>query len=1479
MACASGYFVESRKAREGGSESPPDLYVLKAGNLLELYALGYNKDGTTASRSGMYLVKSVQLGGDVHTICALRSRTPTQRDALAILSEKTQLSVVEYDEQDGSLRTSSLHDFRSYEPITPGRKESASKRGRSLRSDPLGRCLGMLFYGDFLAIVPTAESEGDMLNDVYNDEEEPQANAASGACLEQGSDVLHLSQLGVLFVKDFTFLDGYNEPCLVILHENEPTWSGRLRERKDTCRLHAYSINLHHRRYPRLWSRDNLPYDAFALHPVPASPSYGGSGGVVVLSTNFVMVYNQRSSYAVGVNAYAFTGNARSFPSDPETFLPPPPTNDPMHRMTVANARKNAFQVIPEVTSSLAETAEKKAHLSLELDLAVLVWTPAPPQGQGQGAAASMDASAVLVTRSGRLVVMTVAFGALGASSVRTIDFDLEMGMTSIPKCACSLGAQFFFLGSRLGHSVLVRRRLTSVAAAAPFIGGGGATDKDLLEEAEHSGAMPSHDPTPGKEAPSSANAEANEDEIERQLFSDTFVGEDGASGGPRLVLTIADKLPNLGPIQDTTQIQLPGGPHNPGGSVCTAACVGAGKHGGLAILSQDVLFERLLRVDLPDVTFLQTVHHAPHATASTSACGGDEGGNVGGGGDISRKESEGYHAYLILSTASSTLILETKEELEVVTDRVDFIVDSPTLAAGNVFGRSRVLQICPTGARLMEGAKTAQDVTLEELAPGMADVQIAQACICDPYAVVLFTNGAIALVAGDPKTLSLSVTPMPPTMSEGCKDARVFRACSIFRNGPPSPYPSPSSSHEIALCDVHGNLEVYTVPSFARVFRANGVGEGRAWVPSAPELVDGGLKADASSVVQIVCRGGSLGGSEGESGGGSGGGGGGLGGRGEGSPLMVLLTDDGQLHAYRMAAKPGCPRRLVRQPIADETRASNVPAAEGTAAATFPSRRLIPFDGVSGKGLCGFFVTGAAPQMMFLDRGRLRVHGASQDGGITAFTPFHNVNCRRGFVFATSKGHLNVCRIKDANTHVGMSCFVEHIPMRMTVHKITYSREAKVVAVLVSRMAPYRKRKPEEAGGDAHATNVYAASETAAATCGAELTYEVRLLSVGGAWDTLWTFTLEPAEVGLCVQFVPIRNHTSQAMVPMLALGTANPKGEDYPCRGRIVFFRIAKRDVRNELGEVRSQWGGNVVTTKDFRGTPGGGGVHCLGGLDGYLLASVGLKVLVFKWNGEEPPPTPPGYPPTPQLEQVGFFDSSCGTFCIATMKRYVVSGDSGGRGGMHFLRWVDGGAGGGVQPAQQPAQASQKVLELLSRDFSKPPTDHVQFLVDGSTLTLVGVDAWGNVRTYAFDPQDPQSLRGKRLIAKGAIWTGGAVTGVYRCRGKAPQQVGVMVSTAAGGLGVLMPLEEGDFRRLQGLGRAMIKRIPQPAGLNPQRYRSPRGPPRVGDASKVPATVIDGDLVSRYLQLSKDQQRALARSIGSKPKRVRDTLVMNM
>lgn len=45
--------------------------------------------------------------------------------------------------------------------------------------------------------------------------------------------------------------------------------------------------------------------------------------------------------------------------------------------------------------------------------------------------------------------------------------------------------------------------------------------------------------------------------------------------------------------------------------------------------------------------------------------------------------------------------------------------------------------------------------------------------------------------------------------------------------------------------------------------------------------------------------------------------------------------------------------------------------------------------------------------------------------------------------------------------------------------------------------------------------------------------------------------------------------------------------------------------QDVPNaELGQPSTKWGARLVTTKEFRGSPGGGGVNVVSALDGYLL-----------------------------------------------------------------------------------------------------------------------------------------------------------------------------------------------------------------------------------------------------------------------------------
>ena len=87
-------------------------------------------------------------------------------------------------------------------------------------------------------------------------------------------------------VKDIVFLHKYNEPVLLILHEVAPTWPARYRDSKDTMALAALSINVVHKRHPKIWDAFALPSDTFKLIPVP-------SGGALALSQNMIMYFTQ----------------------------------------------------------------------------------------------------------------------------------------------------------------------------------------------------------------------------------------------------------------------------------------------------------------------------------------------------------------------------------------------------------------------------------------------------------------------------------------------------------------------------------------------------------------------------------------------------------------------------------------------------------------------------------------------------------------------------------------------------------------------------------------------------------------------------------------------------------------------------------------------------------------------------------------------------------------------------------------------------------------------------------------------------------------------------------------------------------------------------------------------------------------------------------------------------------------------------------
>ncbi|XP_042061221.1 cleavage and polyadenylation specificity factor subunit 1-like [Salvia splendens] len=77
---------------------------------------------------------------------------------------------------------------------------------------------------------------------------------AAAASRIESSYIVGLQDLDMKHVKDFIFIHGYIEPVVVILHEHELTWAGRVAWKHHTCMVSALSVNTTLKQHPLIWS-------------------------------------------------------------------------------------------------------------------------------------------------------------------------------------------------------------------------------------------------------------------------------------------------------------------------------------------------------------------------------------------------------------------------------------------------------------------------------------------------------------------------------------------------------------------------------------------------------------------------------------------------------------------------------------------------------------------------------------------------------------------------------------------------------------------------------------------------------------------------------------------------------------------------------------------------------------------------------------------------------------------------------------------------------------------------------------------------------------------------------------------------------------------------------------------------------------------------------------------------------------------------
>ncbi|XP_015691983.2 probable cleavage and polyadenylation specificity factor subunit 1 isoform X3 [Oryza brachyantha] len=1360
---------------------PTPNLVVAAANMLEVYAVradavpeeggggGQSSSSSSAvldgiSEARLELVCHYRLHGNIESLTVLSDGAENRRAAVAVAFKDAKITCLEFDDAIHGLRTSSMHCFEGPDWQHLKRGRESFPWGPVIKADPLGRCGAALVYGLQMIILKAAQVGQSLVG-----EDEPTCALGSAVRIES-SYLIDLRALDMNHVKDFAFVHGYIEPVLVILHEQEPTWAGRILSKHHTCMISAFSISMTLKQHPMIWSAANLPHDAYQLLAVPPPIS-----GVLVVCANSIHYHSQSTSCSLDLN---------NFSSHPDGSPETPKSN---------------FQV--------------------ELDAVKATWLS--------------NEIVMFSSKAGEMLLLTVVYD---GRVVQRLDL-MKSKSSVLSSAVTTIGNSFFFLGSRVGDSLLVQ---FSYGASKSVL-------QDLTNEqsADIEGDLPFSKRL--KRIPSDVLQDVTS--VEELPFQNNIAPNNLESA--QISYVVRDALINVGPLKDFSYGLRGNADPNATGNAKQSnyelvCCSGHGKNGSLSVLQQSIRPDLITEVELPSCRGIWTVYYKSYRGQTA--------------------EDNEYHAYLIISLENRTMVLETGDDLGEVTETVDYFVQASTIAAGNLFGRRRVIQVYGKGARVLDGSFMTQElnfITHSSESSSSEPLAVACASIADPYVLLKMVDGTIQLLVGDHSTCTLSVN--SPNIFTSSSER--IAACTLYRDRGPEPWlrktcsdawlstgiaeaidGNGSSSHDQSdiyciICYGSGKLEIFQVPSFRCVFSVENFISGDALlVDSFSQLVyedsrkerhdctKASLRkeaADSIRIVELAMH------------------------RWSGqfsSPFLFGLLNDGSLlcyHAFCYEPSEGIEKKnpLSPQGSADHRNASDcrlrnlrfhrvsIDITSREDIPTLGRARITMFDNVGGYE--GLFLSGMRPAWVMVCRQRLRVHPQLCDGPIEAFTVLHNVNCSHGFIYVTSQGFLKICQLPSAYNYDNYWP-VQKVPLHATPHQVTYYAEHSLYPLIVS--VPVVRPLNQVLSSMADQESVHHMDNDVTSTDDLQKTYtvdefEVRILEpekAGGHWETKSTIPMQLFENALTVRIVTLYNTTTKENETLLAIGTAYVLGEDVAARGRVLLFSF-----------MRSENSQNLVTevySKESKGA-----VSAVASLQGHLLIASGPKITLNKWTGAE-------------LTAVAFYDAPLHVVSLNIVKNFVLFGDI--HKSIYFLSWKE--------------QGSQ--LSLLAKDFGPLDCFATEFLIDGSTLSLVVSDSDKNVQIFYYAPKMVESWKGQKLLSRAEFHVGAHITKFLRLQmlptqGLASEKTNrfaLLFGNLDGGIGCIAPIDELTFRRLQSLQRKLVDVVPHACGLNPRSFRQFHSNGKGHRPG--PENIIDFELLANYEMLSLEEQLDIAQQIGT-------------
>ncbi|XP_043489722.1 cleavage and polyadenylation specificity factor subunit 1 isoform X1 [Polistes fuscatus] len=1060
----------------------------------------------------------------------------------------------------------------------------------------------------------------------------------------------------------------------------------------------------------------------------------------------------------------------------------------------------------------------------------------------------------VISLKSGELYVLSLFADSM--RSVRGFHFD-KAAASVLTSCVCMCEDNYLFLGSRLGNSLLLRFTEKEQENEQNQI------DNDVMVEDNES------EETPAKKI--------KQDFLGDWMASDVLDIKDpeelevyGSETHTSIHITsyifeVCDSLLNIGPCGNISM----GEPaflsdefsHNQDPDVELVTTSGYGKNGALCVLQRSIRPQVVTTFELPGCEDMWTVI-----------------GNLNNDNQT-KTESEGSHAFLILSQEDSTMILQTGQEINEV-DQSGFSTQGSTIYAGNLGANRYIVQVTQMGIRLLQGIEQIQHMPLDLGCP------IVHASCADPYVTILSEDGQVMLltlregrgsarlhaqaanllfrpqiealcayrdVSGIFTTqLSENSDDDIPEEEHNVEEPPIVNNIDneddlLYGDAPAFQMPVPPHTKNIDgttkkalwwqkhLQEIkptywllvyrdNGTLEIYSLPDLRLSYLIRNFGYGQYVLHDSMESTTlqtnpvNEIPNPENQVREILMVA--------------------LGHHGNRPMLLVRLDTELQIYQAYKYPKGHLKLRFSKlhhgiipghlRPKPKEEDMPNMNQAKIS--------MMRYFSNIAGYN--GVFICGDYAHWIFLTgRGELRTHPMSIDGPVTSFAPFNNINCLQGFLYFNRKEELRICVLP---THLSYDAPwpVRKVPLRCTPHFVTYHLESKTYCVITSTAEPlksyYRfngedKEFTEEERPDRF---LYPSQEL----------FSIVLFSPV-SWETIpnTKIELDQWEHVTCLKNVSLAYEgTRSGLKGYIVLGTNYNYGEDITSRGRILIFDII--EVVPEPGQPLTKNRFKQIYAKEQKGP-----ITAITQVSGFLVSAVGQKIYIWQLKDND-------------LVGVAFIDTQIYIHQMLSIKSLILVADV--YKSISLLRF----------------QEEYRTLSLVSRDFRPAEVYTIEYLIDNNNLGFIVADGESNLALFMYQPESRESLGGQKLIRKADFHLGQKVNTFFRikCRVTDPanekkyfsgadKRHVTMYASLDGSLGYILPVPEKTYRRLLMLQNVLVTHICHIAGLNPKAYRTYKSYIRTqGNPAR---GIIDGDLVWSYLNLPNNEKMDVAKKIGTR------------